>query len=194
MRKCLCTFLGSWLVLVLAAGCAYSPQQVRILPVVPDVDATAKARYSGSVAVRGADQRSSEVIGTRGGIYEETSVITLASGTADALAQTFVSGLAQLGFAVGGTAPTEVEVALRKLVLDRSKDGLKYNTAARAELRVRGWRGDETFSGDFHGEVSYSDVTSPGADDIANYLNEAVNIAIAEALRDRQLAAFIGAN
>jgi len=187
-------FVSSVLIAWLAVGCAYSPQQVRILPVVPSVDAAAKARFSGAVSVRGADQRSNEVIGTRGGIYEDTSVITLAAGTADALAQTFISGLAQMGFTVGGGAGTELEVALRNLVLDRSKDGLKYNASARADIRVRGWRGNDTFSGDFHGEVSYTDVTAPGADDIASYLNEVVNIAVAEALRDRQLAAFIAGN
>lgn len=63
--------------LTLAAGCAHSPQQLSLQPMV---SAPLNPVGQGQpVVVRVVDGRPSPVLGTRGGLYPETSAISVAS-------------------------------------------------------------------------------------------------------------------
>src|SRR3546814_13973892 len=70
---------------VLLAGCALSPQQVELLPQVAPAVASNVGKNL-PVTVVGNDKRASAVIGSRGSIYAETSLIRASNKVAGELA------------------------------------------------------------------------------------------------------------
>ncbi|GGD11387.1 YajG family lipoprotein [Halopseudomonas salina] len=86
---------GLALVLV---GCAHSPQQLSVQPELL-VPLNPVARQQ-PVIVTVRDTRSSKVLGTRGGIYPDSSSITVSEQTLPKVRQQVEQGLRQLGFNV----------------------------------------------------------------------------------------------
>ena len=71
--------LSRWLwvagLAVVLAGCAHSPQQLNVKPgVTPPLSQVARQQ---PVVVPVQDSRSSPVLGTRGGLYPDTSNLTI---------------------------------------------------------------------------------------------------------------------
>jgi len=87
--------LGLALVLV---GCAHSPQQLSVQPAV-QVPLNPVARQQ-PVVVTGRDARQSKILGTRGGIYPDSSSITVSEDTLPKVRQQVEQALRQLGFNV----------------------------------------------------------------------------------------------
>lgn len=93
----LSTLLIAGLVLVLA-GCAHSPQQLSVQPEV-QVPLNPVARQQ-PVVVTVRDTRTSKILGTRGGIYPDSSNITVSEQALPKIRQEVEQGLRQLGFNV----------------------------------------------------------------------------------------------
>lgn len=83
---------------LLVAGCAHSPQQLSVKPQV-QVPLNAVARNQPVVVVV-QDTRQSKVLGTRGGIYPDSSHITLSEQSFTAIRQQVEQAVRQLGFVV----------------------------------------------------------------------------------------------
>lgn len=87
--------LVAGLALVLA-GCAHSPQQLSVQPQVQaPLDQVARQQ---PVVVTVLDTRPSRILGTRGGIYPDSSNITVSAETLPRLRQQVEQALQQLGF------------------------------------------------------------------------------------------------
>lgn len=87
----------SVVVLALLAGCALSPQQVELLPQVAPVTA-GNVGNNLPLKVVGNDKRQSDVIGSRGSIYAETSLIRASNPVAEVLATLVRNSLQSRGF------------------------------------------------------------------------------------------------
>lgn len=79
-------------------GCAHSPQQLNVQPQV-QVPLNAVARNQ-PVVVSVQDTRPSKVLGTRGGIYPDSSSLTLTEQSLTAIRQQVEQAVRQLGFVV----------------------------------------------------------------------------------------------
>ena len=79
-------------------GCAHSPQQLNVQPQI-NKPLNSVARQQ-PVVVTVQDVRQSKILGTRGGIYPDSSSITLSDNTINAVRQQVEQGVRQLGFNV----------------------------------------------------------------------------------------------
>ena len=80
---------------VLVAGCAVSPQTITI---VPQTNLSGPFYGQGrTLTIEVEDRRASSVLGSRGGVYESSSVITIANDINAALRLAAQSSAAQLG-------------------------------------------------------------------------------------------------
>ncbi len=79
-------------------GCAHSPQQLNVQPQI-NKPLNPVARQQ-PVVVTVQDVRQSKILGTRGGIYPDSSSITLSDNTINAVRQQVEQGMRQLGFTV----------------------------------------------------------------------------------------------
>ncbi len=81
---------------VLVAGCAVSPQTITI---APQTNLSGPFYGQGrTLTIEVEDRRASSVLGSRGGVYESSSVITIANDINAALRLAAQSSAAQLGF------------------------------------------------------------------------------------------------
>lgn len=112
------------------AGCAHSPQQ---LNVVPGVTAPlSQVAQQQPVVVSVQDSRSSPVLGTRGGLYPESSNLTINPQAVSHLREQVEQALTKLGFQVvpEGTAnANSLVVSLAELTYISPKEGV-YVTQA----------------------------------------------------------------
>jgi len=117
------------LALVLA-GCAHSPQQLNVTPSVT-APLSQVARQQ-PVVVTVKDSRSSPVLGTRGGIYPDSSNLTLSAQTVPHLRQQVEQALGKLGFQVvpeGTPNANSLVVSLAELSYVSPQEGV-YVTQA----------------------------------------------------------------
>lgn len=97
MRNRLAMLAVAGLALVLV-GCAHSPQQLNVKPEI-QVPLNPVARQQPVVVVV-EDTRPSKILGTRGGIYPDSSSLTISEQTLPQLKQQVEQALRQLGFDV----------------------------------------------------------------------------------------------
>lgn len=112
------------------AGCAHSPQQLNVAPsVTAPLSQVAQQR---PVVVSVQDNRSSPVLGTRGGLYPESSNLTVNPEAVSHLQEQVEQALTKLGFQVvaDGTAnANSLVVGLAELTYISPKEGV-YVTKA----------------------------------------------------------------
>ena len=112
------------------AGCAHSPQQLNVAPsVTAPLSQVAQQR---PVVVSVQDNRSSPVLGTRGGLYPESSNLTINPEAVSHLQEQVEQALTKLGFQVvpEGTAnANSLVVSLAELTYISPKEGV-YVTKA----------------------------------------------------------------
>lgn len=92
---------GMLLLALMAAalvGCAHSPQQLTVQPQINKP--LSQVAQQQPVSVRVQDTRQNKVLGTRGGIYPNSSNITISDSALPAIRQQVEQALRQLGFNV----------------------------------------------------------------------------------------------
>jgi uncharacterized lipoprotein len=123
------------------AGCANSPQQLSPAPRI-----TAQLAASGHgqpVMVRVVDGRQSPTLGTRGGLYPETSAVTVnANDVVPKLQAQAEAAVRLLGYTPSGSGP-ELTITLADLKYQSPKEGMYVTEATisatfRADVRNAG--------------------------------------------------------
>ena len=111
-------------------GCAHSPQRLNVQPQI-NKPLNSVARQQ-PVVVTVQDVRQSKILGTRGGIYPDSSSITLSDNTINAVRQQVEQGVRQLGFNVvpeGTPNANHLTVGLSDMTYQSPK-GTAYVTQA----------------------------------------------------------------
>ena len=180
-----------WPVIVLLlSACAFSPQQVAIRP-APLVDAENYGMGKG-LAVTVEDRRADKVLGSRGGIYRDTSIITIKNDLNEAIASATRASLAMQGFDVNAQQPlAEYTVVVEELRYDVPASTLmsKVDLLARISVEVRA--GGETYTGRYTTESERKLVGNPGPEKIAGILSELLTDTLARSYQDQKLKAFL---
>lgn len=114
----------------LLAGCAHSPQQLNVTPSVTTPLSQVAQRQPVVVTVQ--DSRSSPVLGTRGGLYPDSSNLTINPQAVSHLREQVEQAMAKLGFQVvaeGTPNANSLVVSLAELTYISPKEGV-YVTQA----------------------------------------------------------------
>lgn len=115
---------------VVLAGCAHSPQQLNVTPSV--TTALNQVARQQPVVVTVQDSRSSPTLGTRGGLYPNSSNLTISPQTVPHVRQQVEQALGKLGFQVvpeGTPNANSLVVSLAELSYVSPKDSV-YVTQA----------------------------------------------------------------
>lgn len=173
------------------AACAYSPQQVMIQP---ELDVADDVYGQGRiVAVQAEDQRSNKAIGSRGGAYPDTSLITPANDISEAMVKATKAGLRQQGFSVDSNQPP---VATFKVIVDtlnyeNDKDTVTAKVNLMAVLRVEINVAEKTHSGVYKSAISQQLVIKPTAGTNEKLINKVLSQTLQRALADPKVKAFL---
>lgn len=181
------------LIVLLMSACALSPQTVNIHPKV-DLKDRVVSGNDRLVSLTVSDGRSSRVVGTRGGIYAETSEISTNADISPAIRAELVSGLRKLGFQVvdsGQTAAASLTVVIDTIDYTASGAPLTDSVETSATVRAQAQQGNREFSGRYRGTRTTEVLKAPGVEENEAMINAAISRVLERLLTDPKLLAFL---
>lgn len=180
--------LAAILVLGLA-GCVHSPQQ--ITP-VPKLNETIQPIGQGQpVVVRVVDGRSSPVLGTRGGLYPETSSVVVPAATLlPKLQEQVEAGVRLMGFTPSPNAynAPQMTVTVAELKYQSPKEGL-YVTEAdiSATLRVEVQNAGRVYNGRYGASLNQRFGMAPNQQTNTRLVSDVLSDALTRLFRDQTI-------
>lgn len=177
---------------LLITACAQSPQAIKLEPTF-----AAPTQQSGGqspVHVRVSDQRANKVLGSRGGAYRETAVITLANDLSLPVEKALSSYMAEMGYDVDSLNPdtTDLHVIFTSLVYDHPKeDGVGYDMDMSATIEVEARRGNEHYQGRYRIKRNQKFFNAPSGAQNTTLVNELVTEVLDSMFSDPKLVAFL---
>lgn len=177
---------------VILSSCALSPQEIRLQPSVDLAPADFGDQRSINIVVE--DRRSSPVIGTRGGVYPDTSTIVIGNDYRSEIAQTVAGALRQWGFRPqpSNSDPADLRfiVGIEQISYQPGNNSAigKMHIAVNLSLVVE--KGKQRYQGQYgaSGELGY--VTASAAKNEAR-INEIFDLALQKLFSDAGLVAFL---
>lgn len=172
------------------SACALSPQHVELMP---SVEVTSRLPVAHIVSLSIEDQRPQNYLGTRGGVYADTSYIYPATSLQQSLRPAALQALQQLGLQTEGVSPQPILIKLVIEQLSYQMDDralpkkVTLNTRIRAELT----RGTQQHQGNFNSAKVYNFVKSPSAEQNQKIVNEILSETLTRLFNDPQLLAFL---
>jgi uncharacterized lipoprotein len=167
-------------------GCAYSPQTVTVNPALkPSGQSTGGNR---PVTLTVADERANKVLGTRGGIYDKTSTITIGNDMPDAIARAARGYLAAQGFIVGvPDAPSSLHIAVDTLSYDRESVAAGEKIGVYAVMRAELRQGRETYRGRYETRNEHRTAGKASPRRNEELVNELISDTLARVFADAEL-------
>ena len=180
---------------LLITACAQSPQAIKVAPEFP---APTQANGSDSpVHIRASDKRVNKVLGSRGGIYRDTSVITLANDLSLPVEKALSSYMAAMGYDVDSLNPntTDLHVIFTSLVYDHPKEGgVGHDMDMLATVEVEARRGNEHYEGRYRVKRNQKFFNAPSNSHNSKMVNELVVEVLSSMFSDPRLVAFLQKN
>lgn len=187
------TFVLIAATVVLLAGCAKSPQQLSVRPVL---DISGERWGQGQpVLVTASDQRADKVLGRLGGVYGDSATITIADDLEEAMVRAANGLLASKGLVVNSPDPNAVQltVVIEDIRWENatSDQQLGKQIDMTAVLRAEASRDGETFSGRYQTSSSYRSMTLPEKHHNETRLNDLLKQTLERMFNDQKLRDFL---
>jgi uncharacterized lipoprotein len=180
---------------LLITACAQSPQAIQVAPEFP---VPTQVNGEGSaVHVRVSDERANKVLGSRGGVYRETSLVTLANDLSLPVETALSAYMGTMGYDVNSLDPnaTDVHVIFSSLVYDHSKgDIIGYNMDMLAGVDVEVGRGNEHYKGRYLVRRNQKFFNAPSNSQNIKLVNDLVAEVLISMFSDPKLVAFLKKN
>ncbi len=167
-------------------GCVHSPQQINP---TPTLNAPLVAVGHGQpVSVRLVDGRKSPVLGTRGGLYPETSTISVSAQQLLPKLQTQAEAAVRLlGFTPTANNPSvpQLTMTLSDLQYQSPKDGLYVTEATiSAKFRVDAQNAARRYSGQYGASLNQHFGMAPNEPTNTKLISEVLSDALSRAFKD----------
>ena len=175
---------------LIAVACAHSPQQITINPAIN----TAAEHYGNgrSVSVSVEDARENKVLGSRGGVYKDTSVITLANELDVAIARAAEAKLAVQGFNVNNPeAAADMKIIIEQLSYDTPEQTVGKKVLLGAILKVEVSAGNETYSGRYKTNSERQTAFTPNMKENEEMINTLLSDTLVRLFSDPKLKTFL---
>lgn len=177
---------------LLVTACAQSPQAIKLAPTF--AAPTQQNGEQSPVHVRVSDQRANKVLGSRGGAYRDTAVITLANDLSLPVEKALSSYMAEMGYDVDSLNPAtaDLHVIFTSLVYDHPKeDGVGYDMDMSATVEVEARRGNEHYQGRYRIKRNQKFFNAPSGAQNTTLVNELVTEVLESMFSDPKLVAFL---
>lgn len=174
-------------------GCALSPQ---VIVIDPDlyVEKTSTATKPVILRLDVVDGRSSEFIGKRGGIYEETSDISTDPNMNASISRKLATTLNSMGYMVarqGEASDAALTVRITSIDYKINKEKVLYKVETKVDIQAVCRKGTREFTGGYSAIRKKEYVKVPSMGQNETIVNEAVSVALQTMLKDADLFAFI---
>lgn len=176
---------------LLFGGCAMSPQQVAV---APDIAVEAGKPVSTSViGLTVYDERPSVILGSRGGVYSETSMISTGADFIANIRAATEQALQQLGLKVSATenAP-QFQLYIDRLTYD-VLDSYLHNIEIKAAAHVVVIHGSQRFTGRYSSDLNQKLPTAPSNKKNDEMVNQVMDDMLVRVFQDESLREFLSA-
>ena len=178
---------------LLMGGCAVSPQSIVLSP-----QATLSGPAYGqgrALIINVEDRRSSSVLGSRGGIYEASSVITISNSITNALLVAAQGAASQLGFdGSSSSAPAQLTLILEELSYDTQSNNLIHTVSINAKITLTTTVGGSSHTGHYQTQRSHKFPRLPDAQKNQEIISEVLTTSLERGFSDISLANFLAQN
>lgn len=175
---------------LLLAACAHSPLQVEVRPqvqVAPDGLGAGR-----SVSVRGVNKLQQEGLGSLGGIYADTSNITLTNDLETALAGALQDGFRAWSFrTVEGGGDVQVVANLVNLTYTTPDRFYTSNVTTGAEVQLQVTVGGASYLGNYRSSGRDRGLIKPSREEVEHSINEMLSATLERAFADEKLKSFL---
>ena len=182
-----------WVLLVLAVlgGCAVSPQQIAIIPSSEQhMPAASPGRDVINLSV--VDQRPTQILGTLGGTYDDTSTLSASNDIRADLELLLANRLAAAGYQLSDSANAiEFRVSLEQLDYERVSATVGSEVQVRAVLTLNADDGRRFIERTYRSATVQTRITRPTADNNQVFLQEVLNSSLDRLLQDASLHEFL---
>ena len=180
------------LIVFVVTGCALSPQIIEIDPVIK-VDSAAAKPYRLSLDV--VDTRGTDIIGKRGGVYEETSDITTSGNMTQNIYHNVSKALQNLGYQVAGkgeSSDAELVIKVTNISYAMYTEKLLNKVEIKAAVEIVARKNYKEFTGGFNATRKKDFVKIPGIEQNEEIVNETLALVLQNMLGDEDLNRFLG--
>ncbi len=175
----------------LVGGCAISPQSIELNPSVTVEKSNIGQGRSLNLTV--IDKRPVKTLGSRGGIYSDTALVTIAGGPEEPIRQELVGALNGYGFSVIDAANADIDLTIEIETLGYQTQGDKYplliknNILLKAICNKKGSEFISRYSANKEEEV----LVPPTANKNERMINSLVSKALSALVKDKKLQEFL---
>jgi uncharacterized lipoprotein len=174
-----------------AASCARSPQVVDLSPKLMGPPGTIEGTRSVELSVR--DDRSSKVIGSRGGLYAATSTITTKDDISPGLSELLSQKLEKQGYTIappGSGGEIKLRVELQKLTYELGGSVLT-EVSLSSSVGVTCTKGGETLTSRYGTNYKEEFATAPDEAKNSELINMVLGKSLDQMLGDKELRDFM---
>ena len=174
-----------------AMSCARSPQVVDLAPVLTGPPGKIEGHRTVELSVR--DDRTSKVIGSRGGLYAATSTITTENDISPGLTTLLSNKLEQQGFTVvspGSGGEVKLRVELQKLTYALGGSVLTEVTLS-SSVGVTCTKGGDTLTSRYGTNHKEEFATAPDEEKNSALINMVLGKSLDQMLGDKELRDFM---
>lgn len=178
------------MVVALVSACAVSPQQV---PIVPSSEQTLPPATAGRdlINLRVLDNRASNILGTLGGTYNDTSTLSASNDVRADLERLLGDRLAAAGYQLSASQGIVFEVTLEQLNYERVTGTVGSEVQVQAILSLRADDGRRFIERTYRSPIIQTRITRPTANDNRLFLEEALNSSLDRLIQDAFVHAFL---
>lgn len=176
---------------LLLTACALSPQQVTIRPTLEK--SNSNIGEGRTLFIEVVDSRESSAIGSRGGMYKSTSLITLANDLPTAIRDVASKQFREMGFVVQAApgASADIRIFVDKLSYsDPETSAVGFDVSLESVLRVEARQNRDVYNGRYQVKTNRTYATVPGRDRNEEMINEVLSGSLQRLFNDPKLLAF----
>lgn len=175
---------------IILSACAYSPQQITVSP---RIDIEGESYGNGrAISVSAEDGREQKILGSRGGIYKDSSIITIANDMPVAVVKAAQAKLATQGFNVNSTENNaSLNIVVEELTYDIPDNSVVKNIGLKCAMRVEATSGGESYIGRYRTTSTEQAMMTPNMEDNQKMINKLLSDTLMRAFTDPKLKAFL---
>lgn len=174
---------------VTLTACALSPEIISIEPQLSVTKRAVEPPLALSLSV--VDSRPDNVIGTRGGIYADTSTITPAGDVAQPIYEALVKALGETGLTVAPNAARRMTVEVTQLSYAATGAPYVRSVKIAASVKVTGESGLRRYTSEYRSSESKDVLKPPNVEETERLINNVLSKALGRLVEDQALLSFM---
>jgi len=172
-------------------ACAISPQSISLNPsVTVEKNNIGQGR---SLNLTVLDKRATKALGSRGGIYSDTALVTIAGGPEEPIRQELIGALSGYGFNVINAANADIDLTIEVETLGYETQGSKYPLLVKNNILLKAVcnKQESEFVSRYSANKEEEVLTSPTANQNERMINSLVSKALSALVKDQKLLNFL---